>query len=388
MVKKENKKNSKNKNEIVKREESIPVTIETSKKEIISIPNENKEIVMMPKKKKEIISTHINNNEVTTVPNENKEVIVISKEKKEVLKPQTKVDVQIKPVIINEEKSVVSTNKNESFDYKNKAEALLFSAGKRLEFEFIAQTINAKDKNDLKNALIELKKDYNDKNSSLMITEDGNSWKIVVKEKYVPIARKVNSEMELSKTIMETLAVIAWKTPILQSEVIRIRTNKAYDHIDELIASGFVTKEKKGRSFILKISQKFYDYFDVEGKDDIRQVFSKIKESPGQKKVDEFKHEPNSPQTTLGDLKIIDTKPDNSVKHAEEEMDKVRYGKLEVYDENNLESETKNKEKFSINDDEKIESETLEEIKKVESSEDEKLEKKTKDLVKKLLEEK
>ena len=295
-----------------------------------------------------------------------------------------------KPLISgpNEALKIANSQSVNDFDYKNKAEALLFSAGKRLSLEFITQSINAKDKNLVKKALIDLKNEYDSRNSSLMITEDADSWKIVVREKYVSIARKVNSEMELSKTIMETLAVIAWKTPILQSEVIRIRTNKAYDHIEELINSGFVTKEKKGRSFILKISQKFYDYFDVEGKEDIRQVFSKIKEAPGQKKVDEFKHEPNSPQKTLGNMKIVDTLPDDSVRKAEEDMDKVRYGKLEVYDENN--SDFKQKEDISEikkSFDEEKDEEVLEKKQKIEEMEEETLKKKTKDLVKQLLEE-
>lgn len=342
MTKKEIKKVIETKKKIINQEEKISIPIEIPKKEVI-MPKENKNLVSEVK-----------------IENQN----------------------TIKPIIKNDK---------ENLDYKNKAEALLFSAGKKLEFDFIAQTINVKDKLELKNALIELKKDYDNKNSSLMIMEDNNSWKIVVREKYISIARKVNSEMELSKTIMETLAVIAWKTPILQSEVIRIRTNKAYDHIEELINSGFVTKEKKGRSFILKISQKFYDYFDVEGKDDIRKVFSKIKEEPGQKKVDEFeskKNEPNSPQRTLGDLKIVNSIPDESVKHAEAEMDKIRYGKLEVYDENNSNSKNEEK-KVEISEKDDVIEHLADNIKKEnmkEVLEQESIEKKTKDLVKKLLE--
>ena len=69
-------------------------------------------------------------------------------------------------------------------------------------------------------------------------------------------------DTEMTKSVMETLAVIAWKQPIIQADVIKIRTNKAYEHIKELVGMGFVTSEKFGRTKKLKLTQKFLDYFD------------------------------------------------------------------------------------------------------------------------------
>ncbi|MBR9690645.1 SMC-Scp complex subunit ScpB [Candidatus Woesearchaeota archaeon] len=205
-------------------------------------------------------------------------------------------------------------------DYKNKIEALLFSAGKKLEVDFMRDTVGARDKRPIKKALEELKEDYDKKDSSLMLVEDGDSWKLNVREKYLPLVRKIVAETELTKTVMETLAVIAWKSPVLQSEVIHIRTNKAYEHVGELLEAGFITKERHGRSYMLKVTQKFYEYFDVDGAQGIRDVFAKIKEKPEQKKVDEFKE---------------------VVKEAGDEMETEKLGELEVFDEKSEEQETK-----------------------------------------------
>ncbi|MFC1774850.1 SMC-Scp complex subunit ScpB [Nanoarchaeota archaeon] len=65
----------------------------------------------------------------------------------------------------------------------------------------------------------------------------------------------------LSKCLF--LAVIAYKSPILQSDVIKIRTNKAYDHLKLLEDQSFITREKHGRTKLIKITQKFYDYFEI-----------------------------------------------------------------------------------------------------------------------------
>ncbi len=281
------------------------------------------------------------------------------------------------------EEVIVKSNTTDDSELKLKIEALLFSAGKRVELEFISNVVAQANINLIKKALLDLKKDYEERDSSLMIVEDGSSWKIIVKEKYAPIVRKIVADTELSKTVMETLAVIAWKSPVLQSEVIRIRTNKAYDHIEELINTGFVTKEKKGRSFILKITEKFYNYFDVEGKEDIRNVFSKIKEKPVQRKVDEFKADG---QKKLGSLDVVNASPDTekTVKEAESDMGKIKIGPLEIYDENDEE----NKEgKTSVAKTDSFSQDVRKEVEEARKLEEEELKAKTKRIVDELLKE-
>jgi chromosome segregation and condensation protein ScpB len=62
----------------------------------------------------------------------------------------------------------------------------------------------------------------------------------------------------------------------LQSDVIKTRTNKAYDHIKELVDSGFLIKQKHGRSYMLKLSKKFFDYFDLKDKENIKERFKEF----------------------------------------------------------------------------------------------------------------
>jgi segregation and condensation protein B len=152
-----------------------------------------------------------------------------------------------------------------SIENKSRVEAVLFAIGKYVDDELISQLCEL-DKRSTRKALEELKKDYDDKDGALIVFQEGNSWKINVREKYLSLVRKIVADTELSKSVMETLAVIAWKTPVYQSEVVRIRGNKCYDHIEELENSGFITKDKKGRSYVLKTTEKFYNYFDIEQK--------------------------------------------------------------------------------------------------------------------------
>ncbi len=157
-------------------------------------------------------------------------------------------------------------------ELKKQAEAVLFAAGNKIEVDEIARLCRA-DVNSLKKSLKKLKKEYDEKDSSLMVSEEGNFWKFTVRETYMDLVQQINPHTELSKTTIETLAVIAWKAPILQSDVIKARTNKAYDHIKELVDSGFLIKQRHGRSYMLKLSQKFFEYFDLKNKEDIKEKF-------------------------------------------------------------------------------------------------------------------
>lgn len=158
-------------------------------------------------------------------------------------------------------------------------ESLLFSSGKAMPTEELARLCKSREE-DVKNALAELKKLYDEKQGSLMVMDEGDFWKITVREGYLPLVSKIVTETELSKTLIETLAVIAWKAPVLQSTVIGTRTNKAYEHLAYLEEAGYIAREKHGRTKLIKLGQKFFDYFELP-KEAFREKFSKFEDMEG-----------------------------------------------------------------------------------------------------------
>ena len=113
-----------------------------------------------------------------------------------------------------------------------------------------------------------LKVDYEKRDSAIQIVEKNGMWKMDVKPEYSKIVNRLASgSSEFSKAEQETLAIIAFKQPAKQSVIIKIRGNKAYDHIKSLAESGFITSEKKGRTRLLKLTAHFYDYFDISEKE-------------------------------------------------------------------------------------------------------------------------
>lgn len=145
---------------------------------------------------------------------------------------------------------------------KRTVEAILFAAARKLELAEIAKLCKGTETEVLQ-ILNELKKQLDETNSPTMLIQDGTAWKLTVREKYISVIRKVVTQTELPKGLLETLAVVAYKVPALQSKIIKIRTNKAYDHLSQLEKSGFITREKSGRTKLIKLTPKFFEYFDL-----------------------------------------------------------------------------------------------------------------------------
>jgi segregation and condensation protein B len=145
---------------------------------------------------------------------------------------------------------------------KYKLEALLFSSARTMKIDELANLTKASVE-EVREKLNELKKDYGGRDSSITLIDEGDAFKLNVKSEHASTVHQIVTETELSKTLMETLAIIAFKYPIKQSDLIKIRTNKAYDHLRELEDMGYIIRQKYGRTKLIKLTPKFFEYFDL-----------------------------------------------------------------------------------------------------------------------------
>jgi len=159
---------------------------------------------------------------------------------------------------------------------KKKVEAVLFSTGRFMTVAEIAEILELKN-DTVRETLEELEREYKEKESALTVQSHEDKFKLNIRKEYGYITNRLVSSTEMDSPTTKTLAVIAFKNPALQSDVIKIRGNKAYDHITTLKEQGLVTSEKHGRTRLLKLSDKFYDYFDT-AQPNIKEKFEEIKE--------------------------------------------------------------------------------------------------------------
>ena len=155
-------------------------------------------------------------------------------------------------------------------------EAILFAAGTRISVSRIMELSKIYNKEKINSILSSLAQKHNGEHSAFELIHMGEDWKMTVKRAFLSVAEKIAPDAELPKSIIETLAILAWKAPMTQSDLVKIRSNKAYDHIEELQSRGFINRERRGRTYILKLTPKFYDYFDVQGKTQVTKLFERF----------------------------------------------------------------------------------------------------------------
>ena len=160
-------------------------------------------------------------------------------------------------------------------DLKSRIQAVLFVTGKAVSIKDIAQILEA-DEQEVEEAMLTLIFDYSSREGALEI-DDENGYIIQVKDEYMDIVEKL-CPVDISEAVLKTLTVIALKEPIRQAELKELRGSTAYDHVKELIEKGLISRkrDKNGRSFNLKTTPKFAEYFKMKGNSDI---LSKIETS-------------------------------------------------------------------------------------------------------------
>ena len=145
---------------------------------------------------------------------------------------------------------------------KSKIEATLFVTGKAMNVSEIAGIVKANHE-EVEEALLDLIMEYASKNGALEI-DDEEGYILQVKEEYSDIVNSI-MPVEISDSILKTLSIIAIKQPILQSNLVNIRGICAYDHINYLINENLIDKKPKGKSYMLKTTSKFLEYFKLKG---------------------------------------------------------------------------------------------------------------------------
>ncbi len=146
---------------------------------------------------------------------------------------------------------------------KSRIEAVLFITARAVTTDEISNILDA-EKEDIEEAMLELIMDYSSREGALEI-DDEDGYIIQVKEDYIDIVELL-CPVDLKPAVLRTLSVIALKEPIRQSDLKELRSN-AYEHIQELLEKGLITrtKDKNGRSFNIKTSPKFAEYFKLKG---------------------------------------------------------------------------------------------------------------------------
>ncbi len=166
----------------------------------------------------------------------------------------------------------------ESISLAARLEAILYLKGRPMAISELAE-IASRDQPDVVTrqevelALITLMADYAHRDTALEISQEGPRYSLQLRESLGDLVRNL-LPVELSTATLRTLATIALKKRILQSDLVELRGSGAYDHIKELMAQNFIERRRQseGRSYWVSLSEKFHRTFAV--KDELQEALA------------------------------------------------------------------------------------------------------------------
>ncbi len=139
-------------------------------------------------------------------------------------------------------------------------EALLFMSGRPVTIYDLLKATNA-DLKTIKIAIKNIQTEYEQRGSWLEIVHTDKNYLLRLKPEQTDKISSFVQETELSKRALRVLAVIAQRDGILQSKVVRMIGTTVYEGVQELTEKGYLIIDVKGHSKVLRLSQKFKQYF-------------------------------------------------------------------------------------------------------------------------------
>ncbi len=143
-------------------------------------------------------------------------------------------------------------------------EAALYASGYPLELKTLCSITRIYSKRKVHELAKNLMEEYNKRGGALEIVElEGQRFVMQLKPAYVGRVKRLSVKPLLTEGPLKTLSYIAYRQPVAQAKVVAIRGQQAYEHIEKLEEMGLIKREKLGKSWILRTTNLFADYFNL-----------------------------------------------------------------------------------------------------------------------------
>jgi segregation and condensation protein B len=149
------------------------------------------------------------------------------------------------------------------FRLASQIEAILYLKGQPLDLAAIAECAGC-DRDAAETAIMELMDDYAHRDSALEVVETPTGYTLQLRGSFQPLIDKI-VPAEIGVGALRTLAAIAIKGSISQSELVELRGSGAYQHVQELVEIGFIRKRRQAgnRSSLLQVTEKFHRTYEL-----------------------------------------------------------------------------------------------------------------------------
>lgn len=154
-------------------------------------------------------------------------------------------------------------------------ESLLFVSGEPLTIDRIKKVLDQVDTKEIHQAFAELSAEYEARHGGFLLREVAGGYQIRTRPEYREwIKRFIQpSPFRLSKAALETLAIIAYKQPIIRSDIEHIRGVDSGGILRTLLERKLIRvlgrKQIPGRPLIYATTKQFLEVFDLKDLKDL-----------------------------------------------------------------------------------------------------------------------
>lgn len=168
-------------------------------------------------------------------------------------------------------------------------EALLFASDTPVEVERIQEVLDLGSAAQARALVLELKTRYEVEDRGLQIVEVGGGFRMVTRPELAPwLVRlaKSRTRSRLSRSALETLAIVAYRQPVSRPEVDMIRGVNSETVLENLLDRRLIRiagrKDAPGRPFLYETTREFLVAFGLRDLSELPQVEGDLpKPSPG-----------------------------------------------------------------------------------------------------------
>jgi len=149
-------------------------------------------------------------------------------------------------------------------------EAALFLSPRPLSRRALAKILDGVASAYVDGLLEDLASQYADSARGIELhVEEGRAF-LRVKAQYINQTAHLAPQQDIPRPILRTLAVIAYNHPMTQADLVRVRGNKAYQHVQKLIERDLIRPEEHGRTLLLHVTNEFLRHFGLRTIEEFR----------------------------------------------------------------------------------------------------------------------
>lgn len=158
---------------------------------------------------------------------------------------------------------------------RGKVEALLFSMGEAVPLKSLANALMLSEKV-LEDIILEMMTDYESESRGIRIVKLEDSYQLCTKSEYYDVLSSlvnIPKKHNLTDTLMETLAIVAYKQPITRQEIEAIRGVSCVHAVNKLVEYNLIEEVGRldaiGRPILFGTTEEFLRSFGVTSMDEL-----------------------------------------------------------------------------------------------------------------------